>query len=68
MKTWITPSLVLVTPERATHAALDDIRSGGIGHVTDLDQARAVMTALGMTEEEQEIRIHFALTGEMVGG
>jgi hypothetical protein len=57
-----------VTPERAVSEAFDEIKSGGIGHVTDLDQARAVMTALGMSEEDQEQRIHFAFTGEVVGG
>ena len=67
MKTWITPSLVLVTPERAVSDAFDEIKSGGIGHVTDLDQARAVMTALGMSEEDQEQRINFAFTGTLSG-
>jgi hypothetical protein len=65
VKTWITPSLVLLTPENAPKDAYDEIKAHNIGYVTDLDQAREVMTALGMSEKEQEKRIHFAFTGDV---
>lgn len=68
MKTWITPSLVVVTAENAVNSALVDIESGTTGYVTTLDEAREVMTKLGMSEEAQNERIHFAFTGEIIRG
>lgn len=67
MKTWITPSLVVITPENAVRSAYDEIKDGCVGFVTTMDEAREVMTLLGMTEEEQDSRVHFAMTGEVLG-
>lgn len=66
MKTWITPSLVVVTTDETVSAAYKAIKGGLTGKVTSIAEAREVMNLLGMTEREQDDRIHFALTGEVL--
>ena len=68
MKTWITPSLVVQDSEETVDRCFQQIKGGLIGRVTSMDEARAVMTKLGMTEAEQDDRIHFALTGAVISG
>jgi hypothetical protein len=68
VKTWITPSLVVVESTDTVDAAFKQIKGGLIGTVTSMDEAREVMARLGMTEQEQDDRVHFALTGEVISG
>ena len=68
MKTWITPSLVVVDSAETVDVAFKAIKGGLTGRVSNLDEAREVMTRLGMTEAEQDGRIHFAFTGEVLSG
>lgn len=68
MKTWITPSLAVADFEETVNHAFHQIKGGLTGVVSNLDEAREVMSKLGMTEAEQDERIHFALTGEILSG
>jgi len=68
VKTWITPSLAVVTSDEVVEAAHKQVKDGRIGTVTNLDEAREVMRKVGMTEDEIEDRIHFAFTGEVLSG
>lgn len=63
---WITPSLRVTGEGVRPEAAFAIIKSGGTADVATLDDARAVMTLLDMTEAEIEDRVHFALTGEVL--
>jgi hypothetical protein len=68
VKTWITPSLVVVTTDETIEDAFKAIKGGLTGKVTTFEEAREVMHKLGMTDDEQNDRIHFALTGEVLSG
>ena len=63
---WITPSLRVTGEATQPEAALAVIKSGGIAEVATLEDARTVMNLLGMSAEQIEDRVHFALTGEVL--
>jgi hypothetical protein len=64
---WITPSLrVTAKADLLPEFAYAIIDAGGIADVATLDDARAVMRLLRMSELQVEDRIHFALTGEVL--
>jgi hypothetical protein len=58
----------MVDSAETVDAAFKAVKGKMIGRVTSLDEARQVMTRLGMTEAEQDDRIHFAMTGEVLSG
>lgn len=63
---YITPSLRVTGAGLLPAKAYDIIKAGGIAEVETLDDAREVMTLLGMSQEQMDDRVHFALTGEVL--
>lgn len=57
MKTWITSSLAVVDSEEIIGAAFRAVKGGLIGRVTTLDEAREVLTRLGVPEAERDTLI-----------
>ena len=63
---WITPSLRVTGENTHPEAAFAIIKSGGIADVVNIDAACDVMELLGMSVEQIEDRVHFALTGQVL--
>jgi hypothetical protein len=63
---WITPSLRVTGAGLLPAKAYDVIKAGYNAEVETLDDAREVMAMLGMTQEQIDDRIHFAMTGEVL--